>query len=104
MVAMITTPRLMAVGGGALGELPGMLARLSLARPLIVTDPFLFSSDHFDRATGQLDRAGVVWKVFSDTVPDPTTAVVATTRSPPKSRAQDRHSWQSRRRPAPARR
>jgi alcohol dehydrogenase class IV len=76
MVAMITTPRLMAVGGGALGELPGMLARLSLARPLIVTDPFLFSSDHFDRATGQLDRAGVVWKVFSDTVPDPTTAVV----------------------------
>jgi len=41
MVAMITTPRLMAVGGGALAELPSMLGRLGLAKPLIVTDPFL---------------------------------------------------------------
>jgi alcohol dehydrogenase class IV len=76
MAAIITTPRLMAVGGGALAELPSMLARLGLTRPLIVTDPFLVSSGHLDRATGYLDRAGVPWKVFSDTVPDPTTAVV----------------------------
>ena len=40
MVAIITTPRLMAVGGGALAELPSMLGRLGLAKPLIVTDPF----------------------------------------------------------------
>ena len=76
MAAIITTPRLMAVGGGALAELPSMLARLGLTRPLIVTDPFLVSSGHLERATGYLDRAGVPWKVFSDTVPDPTTAVV----------------------------
>ena len=37
MAAMITTPRLMAVGGGALAELPSMLAQLRLAKPLIVT-------------------------------------------------------------------
>ncbi len=78
MAAIITTPRLMAVGGGALAELPSMLARLGLTRPLIVTDPFLVSSGHLERATGHLDRAGVPWKVFSDTVPDPTTAVVET--------------------------
>jgi alcohol dehydrogenase class IV len=78
MAAIITTPRLMAVGGGALAELPSMLARLGLTRPLIVTDPFLVSSGHLERATGYLDRAGIPWKVFSDTVPDPTTAVVET--------------------------
>jgi alcohol dehydrogenase class IV len=78
MAAIITTPRLMAVGGGALAELPSLLARLGLTRPLIVTDPFLVGSGHLERATGHLDRAGVPWKVFSDTVPDPTTAVVET--------------------------
>jgi alcohol dehydrogenase class IV len=76
MAAMITTPRLMTVGGGALAELPSVLAQLGLAKPLIVTDPFLVSSGHLERATAHLDRSQVPWTVFSDTVPDPTTAVV----------------------------
>jgi alcohol dehydrogenase class IV len=76
MAAMITTPRLMAIGGGALAELPSILERLGLTKPLIVTDPFLVGSGHLDRATTRLDRAGIAWKVFSDTVPDPTTTVV----------------------------
>ena len=78
MVAIVTTPRLMAVGGGALVELPAMLRRLGLANPLIVTDPFLARSGHLERATAQLERNGVPWTVFSDTVADPTTAVVET--------------------------
>jgi hypothetical protein len=36
MAAMITTPRLMAVGGGALAELPGMLGRLGVAKPSVL--------------------------------------------------------------------
>jgi alcohol dehydrogenase class IV len=76
MVAMITTPRLMAIGGGAVAELPGTLARFGLIKPLVVTDPFLVSSGHLDRATEHLDRAGIPWQVFSETVADPTTAVV----------------------------
>jgi alcohol dehydrogenase class IV len=76
MVAMITTPRLMHIGGGALAELPGVLRRLELTRPLIVTDPFLTKSGHLDRMTAILDRAGIPWEVFSDTVADPTTWVV----------------------------
>jgi alcohol dehydrogenase class IV len=76
MVPLITTPRLMAVGGGALADLPGILRRLGLARPLIVTDPFLASSGPLDRLTGLLDAAGIPWSLFSDTVSDPTTAVV----------------------------
>jgi len=78
MVPIVTTPRLMAVGGGALAELPGMLRRLGLANPLIVTDPFLARSGHLERATSHLDHAGIPWTVFSDTVADPTTAVVDT--------------------------
>jgi alcohol dehydrogenase class IV len=76
VVATITMPRLMAVGGGALAELPGTLQRIGLSRPLVVTDPFLVHSGHLERATAFLDRAGIPWNVFSDTVADPTTAVV----------------------------
>jgi len=78
MAAMITTPRLMAIGGGALAELPNVMARFGLTKPLIVTDPFLVSSGHLDCATAQLDRAGIRWEVFSDTVADPTTDVIET--------------------------
>jgi alcohol dehydrogenase class IV len=78
MAALITTPRLMAIGGGALAELPGLLARLGLARPLIVTDPYIARCGILDRATALFDGAGVAWSVFSDTVPDPTTEVIET--------------------------
>jgi alcohol dehydrogenase class IV len=78
MAALITTPRLMAIGGGALAELPGLLARLGLARPLIVTDPYIARCGILDRAIALFDGAGVAWSVFSDTVPDPTTEVIDT--------------------------
>jgi alcohol dehydrogenase class IV len=76
MVATITMPRVMTVGGGALAELPRTLRHLGLAHPLLVTDPFLLRSGHLERATILLDHAGIRWNVFSDTVADPTTAVV----------------------------
>ena len=57
MAALITTPRLMAIGGGALAELPGLLARLGLARPLIVTDPYIAGCGILERATALLDGA-----------------------------------------------
>ena len=76
MAAMITAPRLMAIGGGAIGELPALLARLGLARPLVVTDPYIARSGILDRATALLDKAGIAWSVFADIVPDPTTAVI----------------------------
>ncbi len=78
MVPVITTPRLMAVGGGALAELPGILGRLCLTTPLIVTDPYIRDSGILDRVTDLLDQASIRWRVFADTVPDPTTAVVDT--------------------------
>src|SRR6266702_6682603 len=76
MAALITAPRLMAIGGGALAELPDLLGRLGLARPLVVSDPYIAGSGILDRATALLDGAGIAWSVFSDTVPDPTTDVI----------------------------
>jgi alcohol dehydrogenase class IV len=76
MAALITTPRLMAVGGGALADLPSLMARLGLSRPLIVTDPYIAGSGILDRATGLLGGARISWSVFSDTVSDPTTEVI----------------------------
>src|SRR4051812_11945076 len=78
MAALIMAPRLMAVGGGALADLPGLMSRLGLARPLIVTDPYIAGCGILDRATRLLDDAHIAWSVFKDTVPDPTTdALVA---------------------------
>lgn len=78
MAALITAPRLMAVGGGALADLPGLMSRLGLMRPLIVTDPHIAGCGILDRATALLDQARLPWAVFKDTVPDPTTAVIET--------------------------
>src|ERR1700722_9991506 len=78
MAALITAPRLMSIGGGALAELPGLLARLGVSRPLIVTDPYIAKCGILDRATALLDDAKVPWSVFSDTVPDPTTEIIET--------------------------
>jgi alcohol dehydrogenase class IV len=76
MVPIVTAPRLLAIGGGALAELPGVMAQLGLAKPLVVTDPFIRGCGILDRATALLDRARIGVQVFADTVPDPTTAVI----------------------------
>ena len=78
MAALITMPRLMSVGGGALAELPPLIARLGLSRPLIVTDPYIARCGILERATALLDKAQLPWSVFSDTVSDPTTDVIET--------------------------
>ena len=76
MIATINLPRILSIGGGALGELPALLGRVGIGRPLVVTDPFMRSSGVLDRLTGLLDKAGIAWQAFADTVPDPTTIVV----------------------------
>jgi len=76
MAALITTPRLLSVGGGALAELPALMARFGLKHPLIVTDPFIAKSGILDKATDLLDGATMAWGVFQDTVSDPTTEVI----------------------------
>jgi len=76
MVATITMPRLLYIGGGAIGEIATALGRLGASRPLIVTDRFMESSGMLAKLTDRLDRAKLRWRVFADTVPDPTDTVV----------------------------
>ncbi len=76
MIATITMPRLLYIGGGAIAEATTALARLGVRRPLIVTDRFMASSGMLARLTDRLDAAGIAWQAFSDTGPDPTTEVV----------------------------
>ncbi len=76
MVATVTMPRLLHIGAGAVGEVATVLGRLGVKAPLIVTDGFMVSSGTLAKVTDRLDRAGLAWRVFSDTVPDPTDTVV----------------------------
>jgi len=76
MIATITMPRLISIGGGAIGEIAGVMQRLRVAKPLIVTDSFIRDSGMLAKLTDRLDAAGLTWRVFADTVPDPTTDVI----------------------------
>lgn len=72
----VFAPRHMDIGGGAAARLPALLARLGLARPLIITDPMMVSLGLIDRITGPLAAAGIPHVIFSDTVPEPVDTVI----------------------------
>ncbi|MBL28055.1 MAG: alcohol dehydrogenase [Rhodospirillaceae bacterium] len=76
MIATITTPRLIQIGGGAVAGIGDVVRRVRATKPLIVTDPFMRDSGMLARLTDPLDDAGVAYGVFADTVPDPTTDVI----------------------------
>ncbi len=76
MIAHITGPRLMVVGGGALAQAGSVLQRLGRSRPLVVSDRFLETTGVVGRLTASLEAAGLTVGTFLDTVPDPTSEVV----------------------------
>ncbi|MFI5680201.1 iron-containing alcohol dehydrogenase [Streptomyces cellulosae] len=73
MVASLSLPRILRVGGGAVGELGDVVAGLGLRRPLLVTDAFLAGTGAAERLMATLRDAGVQPCLFAGTVPDPTT-------------------------------
>lgn len=73
---MITLPRVIRIGGGSLADLPAALAQCGLSQPFVVTDPFLVQCGMASRLVDVLASAGMAVEVFSDTVADPTVAVV----------------------------
>ncbi len=76
MTSTLLSPRLMLIGGGSIRQIPEVLAKLGLRRPLVVTDPFMVASGLLRRCLDPLEQAGIVASVFSDTVPDPTDTVI----------------------------
>jgi alcohol dehydrogenase class IV len=73
VVATINLPRILRVGAGASAQLAATLAELGLARPLLVTDPFIQSCGYCERLQVPLEAAGIAYGLFSECVPDPTT-------------------------------
>lgn len=78
MLATITTPPILLIGGGAITELADVLGKLGCAKPLIVTDPFMRDSGKLSAITDVLNSTDISWQVFADTVPEPTDDVVVT--------------------------
>ncbi|WP_233615495.1 iron-containing alcohol dehydrogenase [Leucobacter chromiisoli] len=64
----------MRVGGGAIAEVGELVRTLGARRPLVVTDAFMVSTGTAELVMGHLRESGLEPAVFSETVPDPTTA------------------------------
>ncbi|MFE0137091.1 iron-containing alcohol dehydrogenase, partial [Streptomyces sp. NPDC059037] len=67
----------MRVGRGAADELGDVITGLGLSRPLLVTDAFLEQTGAAERMLATLQKAGLHPRLFSGTVPDPTTDSLA---------------------------
>lgn len=76
MSVRVQLPRIIAQGGGSLADLPQILAQLGLARPFVVTDPFLAQSGLLAGLSDMLEKQGIGYGLFTETVADPTTSVI----------------------------
>jgi alcohol dehydrogenase class IV len=76
MSISLVSPRALRIGGGCVTELPAVLRQFGLSRPLVVTDPFMVSSGLLRKCLDPLEAAGMTVEIFSDTIPEPTDAVV----------------------------
>jgi alcohol dehydrogenase class IV len=77
MALEVILPSTIKIGGGAITDASGILKRLQVRRPLIVTDAFMVRSGLAKSLNEQIEGAGITCAVFSETVPDPTTDAVA---------------------------
>ncbi|MBR9825302.1 MAG: iron-containing alcohol dehydrogenase [Alphaproteobacteria bacterium] len=64
------------LGGGAIEDLPGVLARLGAKHPLIITDKVMADLGYLPRLEAILQASGLGSGRFLDTVPEPTVACV----------------------------
>ncbi|WP_435105469.1 iron-containing alcohol dehydrogenase [Arhodomonas sp. AD133] len=76
MTADIVLPRILDIGAGASAKLPAVLQRLGLQRPFIITDPFMLEHGPVHELQRSLRANGMASGLFSETVPDPTSACV----------------------------
>jgi alcohol dehydrogenase class IV len=76
ITATFSAPRHMLIAAGAVRQLPDILAKFGLSRPLVVSDPVMVATGLIARALDPLTAAGLHPDVFSDTVSDPTDTVV----------------------------
>ena len=66
MTAVIALPRILRIGGGAVGEAAEVLALLGLSRPLIITDPMMVKIGLAERVQAILAGEGIKSAVLQD--------------------------------------
>ncbi len=76
MPNQILTPRRIVIGGGSIGELPGVLRQFAIRKPLLVVDANLHRLGLADPVIQALRDAGADFQVFTDVVEDPDDASV----------------------------
>jgi alcohol dehydrogenase class IV len=72
-MATLLLPKELHVGGGTLTELPRILKERGFRAPILITDPFILTTDLGDRIISSLREESLLPRVFSGVVPDPTT-------------------------------
>ena len=76
MISDIRIPSALKIGGGAFAGVSALLLQLGCRRPLLVTDPFMVKTGLAERLERQIKEAGLSSATFSDTLPDPDSAIV----------------------------
>lgn len=76
-IAGAVLPRIIQVGGGARNQLAHVLGQIGVSRPLIVTDRTMVELGYLAELTSDLAAKGITADAFSDTVPEPTAASIA---------------------------
>ncbi len=71
-IANVSLPRILAIGGGALAQLPDALRKLGVAKPAVISDPFMESSGTLGKLDTSLRGEGITARYFTRVVPDPT--------------------------------
>ncbi len=76
MTAQIHLPAAIHIGGGAITELPNLLRRFGIQRPLVITDPAMVALGHAERLSAVLADAGCPAGVFDATEQEPSSASI----------------------------
>ena len=76
MTLDLRIPAILKVGGGALQQTAAVISGLGCRHPLVVTDAVIAAQPFFQTLLASLQSRAISYAVFSETVADPTVAVV----------------------------
>lgn len=73
MNSNIYLPKTLRFGADISESIAELCQELGVSKPLIVTDSFIVQCGYLDKITAPMSAANILFKVFADCVPDPTT-------------------------------
>ena len=68
----ILLPKYINIGGGAVKKINDILDSLNCSRPIIITDKVIINLGLLETLEKELTSMQTIYKVFSDTIPEPT--------------------------------